>query len=170
MITITTGDLYVRANYQDFRRLQDVDIAIAADGEATLPSLIEAVKRLSTGDRKRVFQERGTKLAEASRADAERARIDASYAWDASPVSTARLSGGALGADQERRLVARLELLHERSGRLAAAAVELRQAVPVLGRAGGRRNRLRRARVGRRGAREQESTAGSRLPSKPTAT
>jgi benzoylformate decarboxylase/acetolactate synthase-1/2/3 large subunit len=30
MITITTGDLYVRANYQDFRRLQDVDLAIAA--------------------------------------------------------------------------------------------------------------------------------------------
>jgi thiamine pyrophosphate-dependent acetolactate synthase large subunit-like protein len=92
MITITTGDLYVRANYQDFRRLQDVDLAIAADGEATLPSLIEAVKRLSTGDRKRVFQERATKLADASRVAADRARVNASYAWNASPVSTARLS------------------------------------------------------------------------------
>ena len=48
LITITTGDLYIRANYQDFRRLQDVDLAIAADGEATLPSLIDAVKRLTT--------------------------------------------------------------------------------------------------------------------------
>jgi acetolactate synthase-1/2/3 large subunit len=92
MITITTGDLYVRANYQDFRRLQDVDLAIAADGEATLPSLIEAVKRLSTADRKRVFQERATKLADASRVAADRARVNASYAWNASPVSTARLS------------------------------------------------------------------------------
>jgi acetolactate synthase I/II/III large subunit len=92
LVTITTGDLYVRANYQDFRRLQDVELAIAADGEATLPSLIEAVKRLSTGDRKRVFQERGAKLAEASRAAATRSREAASYAWDASPVSTARLS------------------------------------------------------------------------------
>jgi thiamine pyrophosphate-dependent acetolactate synthase large subunit-like protein len=92
LITITTGDLYVRANYQDFRRLQDVDLAIAADGEATLPSLIEAVKRLASGDRKRIFQERGTKLMEASRAAAERSRGAASYAWDASPVSTARLS------------------------------------------------------------------------------
>jgi thiamine pyrophosphate-dependent acetolactate synthase large subunit-like protein len=92
LITITTGDLYVRANYQDFRRLQDLDLAIAADGEATLPSLIDAVKRLTTGDRKRVFQERGAKLAEASRAAAERSRVAASYAWDASPVSTARLS------------------------------------------------------------------------------
>jgi thiamine pyrophosphate-dependent acetolactate synthase large subunit-like protein len=92
LITITTGDLYVRANYQDFRRLQDLDLAIAADGEATLPTLIDAVKRLATGDRKRVFQERGVKLAEASRAAAERSRVAASYAWDASPVSTARLS------------------------------------------------------------------------------
>ena len=91
LITITTGDLYIRANYQDFRRMQDVDLAIAADGEATLPSLIEAVKRLVTGDRRRVFEERGAKLAEARRAALERARLAATYAWDASPVSTARL-------------------------------------------------------------------------------
>jgi len=92
MITITTGDLYVRANYQDFRRLQDVDLAIAADGEATLPSLIEAVKRLATADRKRVFQERAGKLAELNRLAADRARVNASFAWNASPVSTARLA------------------------------------------------------------------------------
>jgi acetolactate synthase-1/2/3 large subunit len=91
LITITANDLYIRANYQDFRRLQDVDIAIAADGEATLPVLIEAVKRLSTGDRRRVFQERGARLADASRQAAERARVAATYGWDASPVSTARL-------------------------------------------------------------------------------
>jgi len=91
LITVTTGDLYIRSNYQDFRRMQEVDLAIAADGEATLPSLIEAVKRLTTGDRTRVFQERGARLTEASRAAAERARVAASYAWEASPVSTARL-------------------------------------------------------------------------------
>ena len=91
LVTITTGDLYIRSNYQDFRRLADVDLAIAADGEATLPALIEAVKRLSTGDRRRVFEERGAKLREASRVAHENARIAASYAWDASPVSTGRL-------------------------------------------------------------------------------
>lgn len=92
MITITTGDLYVRANYQDFRRLQDVDLAIAADAEATLPSLIDAVKRFATADRKRVFQERSSKLAELNRVAADRARVNASFAWNASPVSTARLA------------------------------------------------------------------------------
>jgi acetolactate synthase-1/2/3 large subunit len=92
LATITSGDLYIRANYQDFRRLQEVDLAIAADGEATLPLLIEAVKRLVTGDRKRVFQQRGAKLAEASRATRDRLRQEAAYAWDASPVSTARVT------------------------------------------------------------------------------
>jgi thiamine pyrophosphate-dependent acetolactate synthase large subunit-like protein len=91
LITITTGDLYIRANYQDFRRMQDVDLAIAADGEATLPAIIEAVKRLATADRRRAFQERAAKLGDASRAAAERSRVAASYAWDASPVSTGRL-------------------------------------------------------------------------------
>jgi thiamine pyrophosphate-dependent acetolactate synthase large subunit-like protein len=92
LISISTGDLYIRANYQDFRRLQEVDLAIAADGEATLPPLIEAVKRLTTTDRRRVYEERGIHLAQASRAAAEASRTAASYAWDASPVSTGRLS------------------------------------------------------------------------------
>jgi thiamine pyrophosphate-dependent acetolactate synthase large subunit-like protein len=92
LISISTGDLYIRANYQDFRRMQEVDLAIAADGEATLPALIEAVKRLTTGDRRRVYEERGAHLAQQSRAAAEASRAAASYAWDASPVSTGRLS------------------------------------------------------------------------------
>ena len=71
--------------------MQEVDLAIAADAEATLPSLIEAVNRLTTGARRRAFAERGRRLAEASRISDENARIAASYAWDASPVSTARL-------------------------------------------------------------------------------
>ena len=91
LVTITTGELYVRSNYQDFRRMADVDLAIAGDGEATLPVLIEGVKRLITADRRRAFEQRGAQLAEARRATLERARLAASYAWDASPVSTARL-------------------------------------------------------------------------------
>jgi len=91
LISITTGDLYIRSNYQDFRRMQEVDLAIAADAEATLPSLIEAVNRLTTRSRRRAFEERGRRLAEASRVADEQVRVAASYAWDASPVSTARL-------------------------------------------------------------------------------
>ena len=92
LITITTGDLYLKSNYQDFQRLQDVDLAMAADPEVTLPSLTEAIKRLTTDDRKRMFQDRSAKLAGASQKAAERARVDASYGWDASPISIPRLS------------------------------------------------------------------------------
>ena len=90
-ISITAGDLYTKSNYQDFERFLDVDIAMAADSEATVPSLIEAVKRNVTDDRKRLFQERGAKFAEAHQRSLAKAREAAAYAWDASPISTARL-------------------------------------------------------------------------------
>ena len=65
---------------------------MAADAEATLPLLIEEVKRLLTPDRKRAFQERGTLLTEAHQKAREQALADAAYGWDASPISLARLS------------------------------------------------------------------------------
>jgi acetolactate synthase-1/2/3 large subunit len=91
LISITAGDLYMRSNYQDFERYPEVDIAMAADAEATLPALIEAVKRLVTADRKNAFQARGAKLASAHQTSLEQSRVDATYGWDASPISTARL-------------------------------------------------------------------------------
>jgi acetolactate synthase I/II/III large subunit len=92
MISITAGDLFIHANYQDFQRLPEVDIAIAADAEETLPSLIEACRKLITADRRHAFETRGKKLADARLAALARARDEAAYAWDASPVSTARMA------------------------------------------------------------------------------
>jgi acetolactate synthase-1/2/3 large subunit len=92
LISITAGDLYTKGNYQDFQRYPEVDLAMAADAEATMPSLIEACKRAMTADRRRALDQRGKKLGEAHANMLERARVEATYAWDASPVSTARLS------------------------------------------------------------------------------
>jgi thiamine pyrophosphate-dependent acetolactate synthase large subunit-like protein len=92
LVSISSSDLFYKSNYQNFQRYQEVDLSIAADAEATLPLLIEAVKRLSTPDRKAAFQTRGAKLREASLKALEQTRTDASYAWDASPISTARMS------------------------------------------------------------------------------
>jgi len=92
LISITTGDLYNKSNYQDFQRYAEVDLAIAADAEATLPSLIEAIKQRLTSERKRVFQDRGDKFSSARQKQLEQARTDAAYGWDASPISTARVS------------------------------------------------------------------------------
>ncbi len=92
LMTITAGDLFSRSNYQDFGRYAEVDLAIAADAEATLPGLIEACKRLITPDRKRAMEERGKKLAEEHKRNRDRDFDQAATGWDASPISTARLS------------------------------------------------------------------------------
>ena len=92
LINISTGDLYFKSNYQDFERFQDVDLALAAEPEATLPALTEAVNRLLTDDRRRTLQERGKKVAATGQTARERARSEATYGWDASPISLPRLS------------------------------------------------------------------------------
>jgi acetolactate synthase-1/2/3 large subunit len=92
VVSISSTHLFQRSNYQDFMRYAEVDMSIAADAEATLPALIEEIKRLTTDARREVFRQRGVKVAEANRATLERARTQATYGWDASPISTARLS------------------------------------------------------------------------------
>ena len=62
-IHLGSGDLYIKANYQDFQRFADVDLAIAADAEATMPALVEAVKKLVTPARKANYEARGKKFA-----------------------------------------------------------------------------------------------------------
>jgi acetolactate synthase-1/2/3 large subunit len=91
-ISISMRDLGVKANYQEFQRYPELDLTVSGDAEASLPPLVDAVKKLVTADRQRVFAERGKKLGAASRAAHDKARGDAAYAWDASPVTTARLS------------------------------------------------------------------------------
>jgi acetolactate synthase-1/2/3 large subunit len=92
VITIFAGDLFGKSNYQDFGRYDEVDLAIAADAQATLPILIEECRKLITPERKAVLQQRGAKLAEASKRNRERDIEQAAWAWDASPVSTARMA------------------------------------------------------------------------------
>jgi thiamine pyrophosphate-dependent acetolactate synthase large subunit-like protein len=92
VVSLTAGDLYAKGNYQDLERYPEVDLAISADGEATLPSLIAGIMQLLTDDRKRAISQRGTKLAAVREQLLERARAEASPAWDATPISTARLS------------------------------------------------------------------------------
>jgi acetolactate synthase I/II/III large subunit len=92
LISITTLDLATKGNYQDFQRYPEVDIAMAADAEATLPALTEACRRLITADRRTALAERGKRLAEAHAVALERARAEAAYGWDATPISTARMT------------------------------------------------------------------------------
>jgi len=92
-INISSLDLFIKSNLQDFQHLPDADIAMAADAEATLPQLIEEVKRQLTPDRKRALQERGSKIAETHQQARSVAMEAAAFGWDSSPVSLARLCG-----------------------------------------------------------------------------
>ena len=93
LISVGVGDLYIRANFQDFQRYQPVDIAIGADAETTLPSLIEAVKAAIPANRRAAIAQRGeaarTLFAQARERNLNNA---AAAAWDASPIGSARLS------------------------------------------------------------------------------
>jgi acetolactate synthase-1/2/3 large subunit len=92
LITITSEDLFSRSNYQDFGRFAEADLSLAADAEATLPSLIEACRKRITPARRQAFEERGKRFAERHKENRDRDFADAAYGWDASPVSTARMA------------------------------------------------------------------------------
>jgi acetolactate synthase I/II/III large subunit len=91
VITLGVRDLFVKSNYQDFGRWQDVDLDIAGDGEISLPVLTEAVKRLINDSNKAAFADRGDRLAKAHLAMVEQSKTDATIGWDSSPITTARM-------------------------------------------------------------------------------
>lgn len=92
VLSISSYDLNVRSNYQNVERFQEVALAIAADPQATLPALIEACRKLITPARRRALDERGKGLAAASAQALERARVEATYGWDSSPITLQRLA------------------------------------------------------------------------------
>jgi len=66
VITLGLQHLNHKANYQNFYRYTEADLAITGDGEATLPLLIEEVRRVITPARRRVFEERAAESAAAA--------------------------------------------------------------------------------------------------------
>ena len=92
-ITISSAEFLVSRNFSVYEAGSGTaDLLVAADAQATLPALIEEVRRLVTDDRRRFFEERGAAIAAAH---AERRRQDilnARHGWDASPVSLARIA------------------------------------------------------------------------------
>src|SRR5580704_10640485 len=92
LINLTSVDLNEKSNYQDFQRFQSADLPMVGDAQASLPSLIEAVKLALTGDRKAAFERRGEAMKKAWAENLERSRTAAAVAWDAAPITTARLS------------------------------------------------------------------------------
>jgi len=90
-ISISSIDLFMKSNYQDFERFTPVDLAIAADAEATLPALVEEVRRQTSSGRRTFFKARGIALAKDHRDSLEQSRNAAAVGWDSQPITTARL-------------------------------------------------------------------------------
>ena len=110
LVSINSRDVFMKANYQDFQRFQDVDLAVAADAEASLPGLIEMVKSASTPEHKAAAEKRTIAAGTAAARNLEKLlNEDAIYGWDASPISTARLSAELWAAikDHDWALVSR---------------------------------------------------------------
>jgi len=92
VINISLQDVYIRSNYQDFQRYLPVDLSINGDAQASLPALIDEVKRATTDDRRRGFAARGEKMKEAHAKERQRARSEAAHGWDLQPITTPRLA------------------------------------------------------------------------------
>ena len=91
VVTIGTQDLFYKSNYQNFQRYLSSELAIAGDSEATLPSLIEAVREEMTSSHKKKIATRKRAAMDLFAKGRDKALDDARYGWDASPVSMPRL-------------------------------------------------------------------------------
>ena len=90
-ISICSEYLSQGHNIHDFGNYSEVDVAIAADGEATLPALIEEIRRQSTGNATRLRTARGAQVAAAHKAIRENEIDAARYGWNSTPVSVPRM-------------------------------------------------------------------------------
>ncbi len=97
VISLSLADTYMKSNYQDIQRFAPVDMSIIGDVEATLPELIDEVKKATSGGRKTAFNQRAESIRGRHDDMMQQARTAASHGWDASPVSTARLAAEVFG-------------------------------------------------------------------------
>jgi acetolactate synthase I/II/III large subunit len=90
-ISISSEHLFHHSNIHDYGRYADVDLAIAGDAEATLPSLIDEIRRLITPDKKSAFAARGERVAVANKEAHAQFVQNARFGWDNSPISVPRM-------------------------------------------------------------------------------
>ena len=158
LVTIGTGDLFYKSNYQNFQRYYGADLSIAGDAQASLPALIEAVRAAAPRSaRAALARARGASGAPRARRAAQTTLRAARYAWDASPVSTRAPHDGDLERGPRARLGARLGAVVP----VAARDLADRAPLPVHRRLGRRGHGLRRAGGRRRRARAPRRAGGS---------
>ncbi len=91
-ISINSADLFMKSTYQEFQRYQEVDLSIAADAEATLPLLIEAVKKEMAANKRSPAKARGEKLGQFHKQAMDRTKQAWAVGWDGAPISVGRMT------------------------------------------------------------------------------
>ncbi|SDR48954.1 acetolactate synthase-1/2/3 large subunit [Paraburkholderia fungorum] len=91
VVSISTAYLYGKSNMQDSERYSAPALAIAGDAEASLPGLLHAVLAAITPAQREIVAAREQPMKLAFAEMRNNAREAATRAWDASPISTARL-------------------------------------------------------------------------------
>jgi hypothetical protein len=136
IISISSGDLYIKSNFQDFQPLPGGGSRHRCDGATTLPYLIEAVKRRITAGHKAKFAARGAKLAEAHKAALKQVHLEATYWLGGKPDQHGAALGGTVRADPHRG-PGRSLVQSRRRQRLAAATLGHEQVLPLHRDSGG---------------------------------
>lgn len=89
--TISSAELLATHNFNVNGNPPRGDLVVLADSQASLPLLIEEVRKLITPDMRNRFADRGRKHQAANIADRQALIERAGYGWDASPLSIARI-------------------------------------------------------------------------------
>ncbi|PCE22252.1 thiamine pyrophosphate-binding protein [Paraburkholderia acidicola] len=92
VIHISSGYLYGKSNMQDAERYSAATIAVGADAETSMQPLLDAVRAALTTTQRATIAGRTPAMHAAFAAMREVSLRDAALGWDASPISTARLS------------------------------------------------------------------------------
>ncbi len=90
-ISICSEYLFQASNIHDYGNYAEVDLPIGGDGEATLPLLIDEVRRLADRGKRRAWETRGKEIGDAHLKIREQEIADARHGWNANPVSVPRL-------------------------------------------------------------------------------
>ncbi len=101
LVTIGMTDSFNKSNYQNFQRYYGADLSVAGDAQASLPALIEAVRAALPRSARATLEAREIRLRAARAARRADTLGAARYAWDASPISTARLTAEIWNAVRE---------------------------------------------------------------------
>jgi acetolactate synthase-1/2/3 large subunit len=91
VIGISANYGFAKGNVQDLERYYPADLTIAADAQACLPQLVDAITAKLTPSQRRAIADKQPGLDAAFRGMRAAAAADAARSWDATPIGTGRL-------------------------------------------------------------------------------